>query len=167
MEVPKHRHQGVVFITRRGDTNIIISLNLNHCITTDNLRKTATKTSHLFSRKLSAWRTKAICISTEVRLFRVSLAGTSNTSVICFTISHMSDTFCRGERGPQPVTWGTGGMSSGRVEVSGVFVEDKIFRSEKQHFTQITLSSRLSATEAHKSPRFGWMWPFTIFSLKT
>lgn len=57
------------------------------------LQKQQTKHSHLFSRQLSACRTKAICISTEVRLLSVSLAGTSNTSVICFTISHMSDTF--------------------------------------------------------------------------
>lgn len=60
------------------------------------------KKRHLFSRKLSAWETKAICISTEVRLLRVSFAGLSNTSVICFTISHMSDTFWRKQR---TATW--------------------------------------------------------------
>ena len=32
--------------------------------------------------------------STLLRLFRASVAGTNNTSVICFTMFHMSEMFC-------------------------------------------------------------------------
>lgn len=138
------------------------------------LDKNKNKQNHLFSRKLSAWRTKAICISTEVRLLRVSLAGTSNTSVICFTISHISETFWIGEGRWQPVTLSHVHRKPNQTSCwskTNLYVcrgQNKYMRIAEVKKTSVvlTLSSRVSATEAHKSPRLGWMWPFTIFSLK-
>ena len=49
---------------------------------------------HLCSRYPKACLTNSMRTSTLLRLFRASVAGTNNTSVICFTMAHMSEMFC-------------------------------------------------------------------------
>ena len=49
---------------------------------------------HLCSRYPKACLTNSMRTSTLLRLFRASVAGTNNTSVICFTMAHMSEVFC-------------------------------------------------------------------------
>ena len=49
---------------------------------------------HLCSRYPRACLTSSMRTSTLLRLFRASVAGANSTSVICFTMVHMSEMFC-------------------------------------------------------------------------
>lgn len=49
---------------------------------------------YLCSRYPKACLTNSMRTSTLLRLFRASDAGANNTSVICFTMVHMSEMFC-------------------------------------------------------------------------